>query len=85
MDSIIVTTIITQICTLLGVIITVLVSSKKTKTEIEIRQKYQQEQIDTINKKLQIHNDYAVKIPVIETELSFIREDITEIKKKIGA
>ena len=85
MDSIIVTTIITQICTLLGVIITVLVSSRKTKTEIEMRQKHQQEEIDSIKNKLQIHNDYAVKIPVIETELSFIREDITEIKKKIGA
>lgn len=84
MESSIVTSIITSACTLLGVIITVIVSGKKTKTEIEMRQKYQQEQIDTIKNKLQTHNDYAVKIPVIETELAFIREDISEIKNKIG-
>lgn len=83
MDATIIVAIITNVCTLIGVIVTVAVSGKKTKTEIEMRQKHQQEQIDDIKKKLQTHNDYAVKIPVIETELKFIREDIGEIKKKV--
>lgn len=85
MDATIITSIITSACTLIGVIITVVVSSRKTKTEMEMQQKYQQREIEEIKKQLETHNNYAVQIPVIQTELSFIRENLTEIKKKVGA
>ena len=85
MESAILTSIISSLCTLIGVIITVVVSTRKNKIEMELRQKYQQEQINEIKEKLETHNDYAVKIPVMQSELQFIRENIAEIKKKEGA
>lgn len=85
MESAIITSVISSVCTLIGVIITVSVSAKKQRTEMEISQKFQQKEIDDIKDKLKQHNDYAVKIPVIETELKYIRENVTDIKNKMGA
>ena len=84
MDAAIITSIVTSLCTLIGVIITVLASANKQKTEMEIAQRQQQKEIDEIKKQLKEHNNYATTIPVIQTELKFLREDITEIKSKIG-
>lgn len=85
MDAAIITSIVTSLCTLIGVIITVLASASKQKTEMELAQRQQQKEIDEIKKQLKEHNNYANTIPVIQTELQFLREDITEIKSKIGA
>lgn len=81
MEQIIVT-IISSVCMLLGTIITVIVSNNKLKTELELKQKFQQEQIDAMKKDIKEHNDYAKRMPVIETELTFIRQMIEEIKNK---
>ena len=85
MDAAIITSIITSACTLIGVIITVLSSASKQKMEMEIMQRQQNQEIDEIKKQLKEHNSYANTIPVLQTELQFLREDIGEIKSKIGA
>lgn len=85
MDAAILTSIITSVCTLAGVIITVLSSASKQKMEMEIMQRQQKQEIDEIKKQLKEHNSYANTIPVLQTELQFLREDIGEIKSKIGA
>ena len=82
MEQAIMTSIITSACTLLGVIITVIVSSRKTKTEMELTQKQQQKEIEEIKKQLKEHNNYATRIPVIQTELEFIRETLNDIKHR---
>ena len=82
MEQAIITSIITSACTLLGVIITVIVSSRKTKTEMELTQKQQQKEIEEIKKQLKEHNNYATAIPVIQTELEFIRETLNDIKHR---
>lgn len=85
MDAAIITSIVTSVFTLIGVIITVVASAGKQKTEMRIAQENQQREIDEIKKQLKEHNNYANTIPVIQTELKFLREDISEIKSKIGA
>lgn len=85
MDAAILTSIITSVCTLAGVIITVLSSASRQKMEMEIMQRQQKQEIDEIKKQLKEHNSYANTIPVLQTELQFLREDIGEIKSKIGA
>lgn len=85
METQLIATILTGVFTLAGIIITVTVQNKKTRIETELRLEQQQEQIDAINKKLEQHNNYAVKIPVIERDIQYIRENISDIKKKIGA
>ena len=85
METAILTSIISSICTLIGVIITVLASASKQKTEMAAAQQNQQKEIDEIKAQLKEHNNYANTIPVIQTELKYLREDIGEIKSKIGA
>lgn len=85
MNEAILTSIISSACTLIGVIITVVVTNKKARVETEMTLKQQQREIDDIKKKLDTHNDYAVKIPVIERDIQYIRENISDIKKKVGA
>ena len=83
MEVAIITSIITSVCSLIGVIITVIVGNRKKKTELEIYSKFQQSQIDEIKKQLKDHNDYANKIPVMQAELEFIRESVTDIKHNL--
>ena len=81
MESSVLATIISSICLLIGTIITVVVTNAKTRTEIEIKQKFQQNEIDEIKKDMKEHNNYAKRLPIIETELTYIKEAIAEIKK----
>lgn len=85
MDVNLLTTIISSFCTLIGVIITVNMSASKTKAETELKLKAQEAQINEMKRDIKTHNNYAIHIPVIEAEMSHIKETLSEIKDKIGA
>lgn len=85
MEGTIIATIISSACTLIGVIITVLISSSKNKAIIEQKVNSQQQQIKEMKEDIKEHNNYATHIPVIETEIKHIKETLSEIKNKIGA
>ena len=85
MDAAIITSIITSVCTLIGVIITVTTSARKQRAEMEIQQRYQQDEIEEIKKQLKEHNSYATTIPVIQTEIKYIKESVSDIKNRLGA
>lgn len=84
MNETILATIISSGCLLLGTILTVVISNAKMKNTLEIKQKFQQTQIEEMKNDIKEHNNYAVHIPKIETEIENIKESITEIKHKIG-
>ena len=77
----IIATIISSAFTLAGVIITVLISSAKNKAIIEQKVNSQQAQIEEMKEDIKEHNNYAIHIPVIETEIKNIKETLSEIKK----
>ena len=85
MDSTIIATIISNLFTLLGVIITVVASSAKNKALMQQKIEYQQSQLNEMKEDIKEHNNYATNIPVIKTEISNIKETLSEIKNKIGA
>lgn len=85
MDSVIISSVITSVLTLIGVIITVVVSSSKNKALIEQQVKSQQHEIEEMKADIKEHNNYATSIPVIQTEITHIKETLSEIKSKIGA
>lgn len=84
MNETILATIISSGCLLLGTILTVVISNAKIKNTLEIKQKFQQTQIEEMKNDIKEHNNYAVHIPKIETEIENIKESVTEIKRKIG-
>lgn len=85
MDSTIIATIISNMFTLLGVIITVVASSAKNKALMQQKIDNQQTQLNEMKEDIKEHNNYAVNIPVIKAEISNIKETLSEIKNKIGA
>ena len=85
MDTTIIATIISNLFTLLGVIITVVASSAKNKALMQQKIDYQQEQLNEMKEDIKEHNNYATNIPVIKAEISNIKETLSEIKNKIGA
>lgn len=85
MDTTIIVTIISNIFTLLGVIITVVASSSKNKALMQQKIEYQQSQLNEMKEDIKEHNNYATNIPVIKAEISNIKETLSEIKNKIGA
>lgn len=85
MDGTVLATLISSAGTLLGVIITVIISSNKTKNEIELKVKSQQHQIEEMKTDIKEHNNYAIHIPVIQEQIKNIKETLNDIKTKIGA
>ena len=85
MDSTIIATIISNLFTLIGVIITVVASSAKNKALMQQKIEYQQTQMNEMKEDIKEHNNYATSIPVIKAEISNIKETLSEIKNKIGA
>ena len=85
MGSTIIATIISNLFTLLGVIITVVASSAKNKALMQQKIENQQSQLNEMKEDIKEHNNYAVNIPVIKAEITNIKETLSEIKNKIGA
>lgn len=83
MNTEILVTLISSGCILLGTIITVVVANSKTRAELYLKQKYQQEQIDEVKEQLKQHNGYAVSIPLIQLQIETIKNGLAEIKDKI--
>lgn len=77
----IITTIISSVCLLIGTVITVVVTNSKLKRELELRQQFQQTEIDELKQTIKEHNNYAKSIPVIETEIEFIKSMMENNKK----
>lgn len=83
MNTEIIVTLISSLCILIGTIITVIVGNTKIRTELMLKQKFQQEQIDSIKEQLKTHNDYAVSIPVIQVQIETIKNELADIKDRL--
>lgn len=70
-----------SIITSIIAVVTIIKSNQKIRTELEMRVKSQQHQIEEMKQDIKEHNNYAVEIPVIRTEISYIKEMIGDIKK----
>lgn len=77
MESIIVA-IITGGLSLVGVVITNLISSKRISSEIEhrieIRQAVTDEKLEELTREVRAHNNFAQRMPVVENDIRNIRE-----------
>lgn len=83
MNTEILVTLISSGCILIGTIITVVVTNSKTRAEMYLKQKYQQEQINEVKEQLKEHNGYAISIPLIQLQIENIKNELAEIKEKI--
>lgn len=82
MDAIIVS-IITGVLSLAGIIITNVSSNRKIEHQLEVSMAITNTKLENLTAEVRKHNDFAVKIPVLEQRISNCESDIKEIKKGV--
>lgn len=81
MESIIVA-IITGGLALVGVVITNVSANKTIENNLRIAQAVTDTKIENLTEEVRKHNDFAMKIPSIETRVSTLEREVHEIKVK---
>lgn len=81
MDAGIVTAIITGILSLVGVIVTNMMSNNKMQSQMQIAQAITDTKITQLTDAVNKHNSFATKIPVLENEIQNLKNDISALKK----
>lgn len=80
-------TIITGVLTLTGVIISNMMSHNKIqdelKQEFKVSQAVTNTKIDSLTQEVKKHNDFAVRIPVVEAELKSIKERLDKLEREV--
>ena len=80
LESIIVA-LITGGLSLIGVIISVSASSKKTQAEYHTNQAVMEERISELTREVREHNDFAHRIPVIQEQIKNLNDKVSIMEK----
>lgn len=68
-------------CATIGsVIVTSLVTNKQTQAKLETSQKVTETRLDLLTEEVRKHNNFAERIPAIETRIDYMEQDIKELK-----
>ena len=74
--------IISGVLTLVGTVMTILSTSKKTEESIRAHQAVTDEKIVNLTKAVEKHNNFAEKIPVIEEKIKVANKRIDDLERK---
>lgn len=75
--------IITGICSVAGVIITTSANNRKLQQQLEINQAVVNTKIESLTDEVRKHNNFTVRVPILEEQVSALHEEIKELKRKI--
>lgn len=78
----IIVAIITGLISLIGTIITVVVSSNKTMQEMRVSQAVTDTKITALTAEVHEHNNFARRIPVIEEQIKVANHRIDDLEKR---
>ena len=81
MSEAIIVALITGSLSLVGVIITCIVSNQNIEKKLEIAQAVTDTKLEELTREVREHNNFAKRMPVVENEIKHIEE---EIKKHHG-
>lgn len=73
--------IITGALTLVGVIITNIGSNRKMEHQLEVHQAVTETKLESLTDEVRKHNNFASRIPVIEKDIEYLKEEVSELKK----
>lgn len=82
MTEAIIVAIIAAGASLIGTVLTVLASAKKTENNMQISQAVTDTKIDELTREVRQHNDFASRIPVIEEQIKVANHRIDDLEKK---
>ena len=77
MDNSVISALITGVLTLVGVVISNLLASKKTEQAIAVNQAVTDTKIEELTREVREHNNFALRMPVVE-------HDVNDLKRRVG-
>lgn len=78
MSDAIVIALISSIIPLIGTIVTVLYSANKTDEKLKITQAVMETKIEELTREVRLHNDFAQRVPVLETKVEHLEKEAHE-------
>ena len=82
MSEAIIVAIITGGISLLGTILTILQTSRKTEESFRVHQAVTDEKIENLTHEVRKHNGFAEKIPVLEEKIKVANNRLADLEKK---
>lgn len=76
----IITALITGGLALIGVIITNMASHKNIENTLKINQAVTDTKLEALTDEVRKHNNFAVRIPIIEKDIEYLKHEMGEIK-----
>lgn len=73
--------VITGACSVLAVVITNNHSNNKMQTEMKTAQAVTEEQIKELTREVRTHNDFAMRIPVLELEIASLKARVASLEE----
>ncbi|MBQ3215326.1 MAG: hypothetical protein IJB11_04320 [Oscillospiraceae bacterium] len=79
MENIIVA-LITGGLSLIGVVVTCVVTSRKNETTVKVAQAVTDTKIDELTREVRAHNNFAQRMPVVEEQIKVINHRISDLE-----
>lgn len=81
MDASIIVALVTGGFTLLGTVITVIMTSKKTDETFRVAQAKMETQLTELTREVREHNNFARRMPVVEEQIKVINHRLDDIER----
>ena len=81
MEAAIISALITGGLSLAGVIISNVMSNRKIEHKLEISQAISNTKLEGLTEEVRRHNNFAEKIPSMQTEINTLKRDVDQLKK----
>ncbi len=75
--------IVVGLLALFGVIISNKQSQKEVAHKLETAQAVTDTKLEELTREVRLHNDFALRIPALSEQVSFLREDIKKVYERI--
>lgn len=81
MDSAIWVSIITGALSLVGIIITNVSSNRKIEHQLEVSMAVTNTKLENLTDEVRKHNNFASRVPVIEHDIEYLKNEVAGLKK----
>ena len=82
MSEAIIVALITGLLSLAGVVITCIVTAKKTNTTMQVAQAITDTKIEELTREVRLHNNFAQRMPVVEEQIKVINHRLQDLERE---
>ena len=82
MTEAVIVALITGGLSLVGVVVTCLVTARKNETAMQVSQAVTDEKLDELTREVREHNNFAKRMPVVEEQIKVINHRLSDLEHK---